>query len=47
VFTQESGSDGIDVIAAGENVWLTQKLMCQLYLSSKNYISEHLTAVSS
>jgi hypothetical protein len=45
VFTQENGGDGIDVLAADENVWLTQKLMCQLYHSSKSNISEHLTAI--
>ncbi len=45
VFVKENGGDGIDVLVADENVWLTQKLICQLYESSKGNISEHLTNI--
>ena len=45
VFTQENGGDGIDVLATDGSVWLTQKMICQLYDSSKSNISEHLKAI--
>ena len=45
VFTKENGGDGVDVLVADENVWLTQKSICSLYEASKSNVSEHLTAI--
>jgi hypothetical protein len=45
VFTKENGGDGVDVLVADENVWLTQKSLCALYDAAKSTISEHLTAI--
>ena len=45
VFTQENGGDGVNVLVADENVWLTQKSICSLYEASKSNVSEHLTAI--
>ena len=47
IFTKENGGDGVDVLVADENVWVTQKSMCALYDVSKSTISEHLTAIFS
>ncbi|MDR1572175.1 MAG: hypothetical protein LBS32_06595, partial [Clostridiales Family XIII bacterium] len=43
VFSKENGGDGVDVLVADENVWLTQKSICSLYDTSKSTVSEHLT----
>jgi hypothetical protein len=45
VFSKESGGDGVDVLVADENVWLTQKSICTLYDTSKSTVSEHLTNI--
>ena len=45
IFTQENGGDGVDVLVADENVWLTQKSICSLYEASKSNVSEHLTKI--
>ncbi len=47
VFAQENGGDGVDVLVADENVWLTQKSICSLYEASKSNVSEHLTTIFS
>ena len=47
VFVKENGGDGVDVLVADENVWLTQKLMCQLYESSKSNVPEYLSNIFS
>jgi hypothetical protein len=47
VFSKENGGDGIDVLVANENVWLTQKSLCLLYETSKSTVSEHLTKIFS
>jgi hypothetical protein len=45
VFSKENGGDGVDVLVADENVWLTQKSICSLYDTSKSSVSEHLTNI--
>jgi hypothetical protein len=45
VFSKENGGDGVDVLVAGENVWLTQKSICALYDTAKSNVSEHLSAI--
>jgi len=45
VFSKENGGDGVDVLVADENVWLTQKSMCSLYEVSKSNTSEHLSSI--
>jgi hypothetical protein len=45
VFTKENGGDGVDVLVADENVWLTQGSICSLYDTSKSTVSEHLTNI--
>ena len=45
IFAKENGGDGVDVLVADENVWITQKSMCNLYEVSKSTISEHLSAI--
>jgi hypothetical protein len=45
VFSKENGGDGVDVLVADENVWLTQKSICALYETSKSTVSEHLTNI--
>jgi hypothetical protein len=45
VFSKENGGDGVDVLVADENVWLTQKSICSLYEASKSTVSEHLTNI--
>ncbi|MDR1275515.1 MAG: virulence RhuM family protein [Candidatus Accumulibacter sp.] len=45
VFSKENGGDGVDVLVADENVWLTQKSICSLYETSKSTVSEHLTNI--
>ena len=45
VFSKENGGDGIDVLVADENVWLTQKSICALYEAAKSTVSEHLSLI--
>jgi hypothetical protein len=45
IFSKENGGDGVDVLIADENVWLTQKSVCSLYDASKSTVSEHLTKI--
>ena len=45
VFSRENGGDAVDVLVADENVWLTQKSLCSLYVASKSAVSEHLQAI--
>ncbi|GHS87102.1 toxin Fic [Synergistales bacterium] len=45
VFSKENGGDGVDVLVADENVWLTQRSIRSLYEASKSNVSEHLTAI--
>ena len=45
VFSKENGGDGVDVLVADENVWLTQKSLCALYDTAKSTVSEHLTTI--
>jgi hypothetical protein len=45
IFSKENGGDGVDVLVADENVWLTQKSICSLYETSKSTVSEHLTNI--
>jgi hypothetical protein len=47
VFSKENGGDGVDVLIADGNVWLTQKSICSLYETSKSTVSEHLTNIFS
>ena len=45
IFSKENGGDGVDVLLADENVWLTQKSMCSLYETVKSNVSEHLSTI--
>jgi len=45
VFTKENGGDGVDVLVADENVWITQKSMCNFYDAAKSTVSEHLSSI--
>jgi hypothetical protein len=42
IFTQQAGEAGIEVRVADETVWLTQKLMAQLFDTSTDNIGLHL-----
>ena len=42
IFSKESGGDGIEVRIEEETIWLTQKLMAQLFDVSTSTINEHL-----
>ena len=42
VFTAQAGDQGIEVRYADETVWLTQKMMAELFQISVPTISEHL-----
>ncbi len=42
VFTSQAGEDSIEVRVADETVWLTQKLMAELFGVDVRTISEHL-----
>ncbi len=44
-FTKETGGDGVNVLVADENVWLTQGSLCSLYDVAKSTISEHLATI--
>ena len=45
IFSKENGGDGVDVLVADENVWLTQKSLCNLYDVVKSTVSEHLSTI--
>jgi len=45
IFSKENGGDGVDVLLADENVWLTQKSLCGLYDVAKSTVSEHLSTI--
>ena len=45
IFTRQAGEDGIEVRVAEETVWLTQKLMAELFVVDVRTISEHLTNI--
>lgn len=45
IFTRQAGEDGIEVRVADETVWLTQKLMAELFDVTTPTISEHLSNV--
>lgn len=47
IFTKQADENSIEVMVADENVWITQKMMCQLYAVSKSTISEHLSGIFS
>lgn len=47
IFNMENGGDGVDVMLADENVWLTQKSLCSLYDVVKSTVSEHLSTIFS
>jgi hypothetical protein len=42
IFTRQAGEDGIEVRVADETVWLTQKLLAELFEVNVRTISEHL-----
>ena len=42
IFTRQAGEDGIEVRAAEETVWLTQKLISVLFNKGRSTITEHL-----
>ena len=45
IFSKENGGDGVDVLVADGNVWLTQKSMCILYDVVKSTISWHISTI--
>ncbi len=45
IFTSQAGSDEIEVRIEDENVWLTQKLIAQLFEVVKSNVSEHIKSV--
>ena len=45
IFETEDGKTRVEVRFEHENVWLTQKLMAQLYECSLSNVSLHLTKV--
>lgn len=45
VFTKQAGENGIEVCVAEETVWLTQKLMAELFGVNVRTINEHLTNI--
>ncbi len=45
IFTSQSDEDSIEVRIEDENVWLTQKLISQLFEVVKSNISEHLKSI--
>ena len=42
IFTRQSGEGGIEIRYEDETIWLTQKLMAELFSTAKSTISEHL-----
>jgi len=47
IFTSQSGADGIEVKVVDENVWLTQKLIAELFGKSVSTINEHIKNIYS
>jgi len=47
IFTSQAGSDGIEVRIENENVWLTQKLIAQLFEIHIATVNEHLKNIFS
>lgn len=42
IFTSQSGEDSIEVKVSDGNVWLTQKLISELFVKGRSTITEHL-----
>ena len=47
IFTSQSGADSIEVKVVDENVWLTQKLIAELFGKSVSTINEHIKNIYS
>ena len=47
IFTSQSGEDSIEVKVADANVWLTQKLIVELFGKSVSTINEHIKNIYS
>jgi len=47
IFTQQSGENGIEVRYEDESIWLTQKLMAELFDVDVRTVSEHLKNIFS
>jgi len=45
IFTSQSGADSIEVKVVDENVWLTQKLIAELFGKGRSTITEHLNNI--
>ena len=45
IFTRQAGEDGVEVRVEGETVWLTQKLMAELFDVNVPAVSKHLKNV--
>ncbi len=45
IFTAESGTPQIEVRIEGEMIWLTQKLMAELFDTTVQNINMHLTSI--
>jgi len=45
VFTKQAGKDGIEVRVEKENLWLSQKLMAQLYDVDRSVVTKHLNNI--
>lgn len=45
IFTSQAGENSIEVRVEGETVWLTQKMMAQLFDVNVRTISEHLQTI--
>lgn len=42
IFSSQAGEGGIEIRYEDETIWLTQKLMAELFSTAKSTISEHL-----
>ncbi|WP_339865114.1 virulence RhuM family protein [Paremcibacter congregatus] len=47
IFTQQAGADGIEVHYVDETIWLSQKLMAELFSVDVRTVSEHLKNIFS
>ncbi len=47
IFTSQTGEESIEVRVEGETVWLTQKLIAELFGKGRSTISEHLSNIFS
>ena len=47
IFARQAGEDGIEVRYQDETIWLTQKLMAELFAVDVRTISEHLQNIFS